>query len=62
MIITDEQKEVLEKYGVEVFDDIDDTLMALDDKITEIGFNKDYSLNQTGLLLQKLYDALYYQN
>lgn len=62
MIITDEQKEVLEKYGVEVFDDIDDTLMALDDKITEIGFNKDYSLNQKGLLLQKLYDALYYQN
>lgn len=62
MIITDAQNETLKKYGVEVFDEVNDTLLALDAKITEIGFNKDESLNQTGLLLQKLYDVLYYQN
>lgn len=62
MNITQEQKEVLVKYGVEIFDDVDDTLLALDDKITEIGFNRDYSLNEVGLKLQQLYDALYNQN
>lgn len=62
MNITDEQREVLKKYGVEIFDNVNDTLLALDDKITEIGFNSDYSLNKTGLLLQLLYDKLYNQN
>lgn len=62
MNITDEQREVLKKYGVEIFDNVNDTLLALDDKITEIGFNFDYSLNKTGLLLQLLYDKLYNQN
>lgn len=59
MNITDEQKKLLEKYKVEVLDDVDDTLLALDDKITEVGFNADYSLNKKGLELQKLYDELY---
>ena len=42
--------------------DIDTVLEDLDAKITEIGFNADYSLNETGQRLQKLYDELYDQN
>ena len=53
---------MLKKYGVEVLDDVDDTLLALDDKITEVGFNADYSLNEKGQELQKLYDELYAAN
>jgi len=60
--ITDEQRKILEKYSVEVLDDVDDTLLALDDKITEVGFNADYSLNEKGRELQKLYDELYAAN
>lgn len=62
MNITDEQRELLKKYGVEVLDDVDDTLLALDDKITEVGFNADYSLNEKGQELQTLYDELYAAN
>ena len=62
MIITQEQKDTLIQNNVEIFDNTDDTLLALDDKITEIGFNSDYTLNKTGLMLQRLYDDLYYQN
>ena len=62
MIITDAQKELLQKYGLEVLDDVDDTLLVLDDKITEVGFNTDYSLNEKGRELQKLYDELYNAN
>jgi hypothetical protein len=32
--------------------------LQLDDKITEIGFDEDYNLNEEGLILQKLYDEL----
>ena len=42
--------------------DIDNVLNDLDDKITEIGFDKEYRLNKVGLKLQLLYDALYTQN
>ena len=62
MNITDEQRKLLEKYSVEVLDDVDDTLLALDDKITEVGFNADYSLTEKGRELQKLYDELYAAN
>ena len=62
MNITDEQRKLLEKYRVEVLDDVDDTLLALDDKITEVGFTADYSLNEKGRELQKLYDELYAAN
>ena len=62
MIITDAQKEILSKYGVELFKDVNETLLALDDKITEVGFDADYELNEIGLELQRLYDELYNQN
>lgn len=67
MNITDEQKDLLFLYLPNLrinvaADDIDTVLLDLDDKITEIGFNADYSLNKTGLKLQKLYDEIYTQN
>jgi hypothetical protein len=62
MNITDEQKEQLAKYDIAITSDIDTLLLDLDDKITEIGFNADYSLNKTGAKLQRLYDELYSQN
>ena len=67
MNITDEQKELLLEHLPEVDQylnsgDVDAVLDQLDDKITEIGFNKDYSLNKIGLKLQRLYDQIYIQN
>lgn len=62
MNITDEQRKLLKKYSVELLDNVDDMLLALDDKITEVGFNADYSLNEKGRELQKLYDELYAAN
>ena len=63
MNINQSQIELLNQYGLSLpNDDIDDLLLDLDDKITEIGFNKDYSLNAVGLKLQRLYDQLYMQN
>lgn len=62
MNITDEQKQLLTKYGVYITGDVNTLLLDLDDKITEIGFNQDYSLNEIGLKLQRLYDQLYNQN
>ncbi len=62
--ITDEQRELFTRYLGEkkLQNDIDEVLDALDDKITEIGFNSDYELNEVGLKLQQLYDQLYNQN
>lgn len=62
MNITNEQREILAKYDIAVARDIDTVLDRLDDKITEIGFNADYELNEVGLKLQLLYDQLYSQN
>lgn len=67
MNITEEQRNILLFYIPNIDqsinnDDLDDVLDQLDDKITEIGFNRDYTLNEIGLKLQKLYDELYVQN
>jgi len=62
MNITAEQKALLREYNIYVFEDINDTLLELDAKITEVGFDDDYSLNKEGLKLQRLYDELYCQN
>ena len=62
MNITQIQRDILKEYKVKIFNNVNDTLSALDDKITEIGFNADYSLNSKGLKLQRLYDELYNQN
>ena len=50
------------KYNIDGTNDIDTLLLDLDDKITDMGFNDDYSLNEAGTELQKLYDELYNQN
>lgn len=42
--------------------DINPLLEDLDDKITEVGFDANYDLNDIGMKLQKLYDELYDQN
>nr|DAM28969.1 MAG TPA: hypothetical protein [Bacteriophage sp.] len=60
--MTDEQKKLIEQYIENPSDDIDSLLLQLDDKITEIGFDKNYDLNKEGLILQKLYDELLSQN
>lgn len=48
MNITNEQKEMLAKYDIAVTSDIDTLLLDIDDKITEVGFNADCSLNEKG--------------
>ena len=65
--ISNEQKDLLVKYLPNVEQcvtagDIDTVLDLLDNKITEIGFNPEYELNEVGLKLQRLYDELYNQN
>lgn len=62
MNISEEQKNILKKYDINLADDINELLLNVDAKITEIGFNSDYSLNDVGLKLQRLYDQLYNQN
>jgi hypothetical protein len=56
--MNDEQKKLINKFIENPSDDIDSLLLQLDDKITEIGFDEDYNLNEEGLILQKLYDEL----
>ena len=48
---------------IEIAEDINDLLLALDAKITEIGFTADFNnLNAVGTKLQKLYDQIFDQN
>ena len=66
MILTEKQKKLLTCVGITLPDDIagadddaiDRLLLELDDIITQTGFNSDYSLNEQGLILQKLYDEI----
>lgn len=61
-MLSDEQRKILDKYGVYSGEDIDLVLDELDAKITEIGFTDDWqSLNDTGDILQRLYDEIYAQ-
>ena len=62
MIITEKQKELVKKYLKKSYTEIYHLLLDLDDKITEIGFDENYDINEEGILLQRLYDDLYYQN
>lgn len=60
--INEKQKELVKTYLKQSYTDIYQLLLDLDDKITEIGFDDNYDLNEEGILLQRLYDDLYYQN
>lgn len=62
MNVNEFQIDVLKKFGVDMGNSIDDLLLNLDAKITEIGFDKDCVLNEDGLTLQKIYDVVYSQN
>lgn len=61
--ITNDQRQVLEENNVAISDDVDELLLDLDAKITEVGFTRDQqNLNDLGLKLQRLYDQIYNQN
>ena len=65
--ITDNQKQLLLEHlptAAQCIEDndIEQLLEGLDDKITEVGFEVDYELNEIGLKLQQLYDQIYSQN
>lgn len=67
MILHEEQKKLLRKYldnadDLINADDIYELECALDEKLTEIGFDEQWELNETGHVLQKLYDQIYVQN
>ena len=64
--ITEEQISELKKYfDTDEYtsnDNIDGLLMALDDVITDVGFDENYKLNKEGLKLQLIYDQIYNQS
>lgn len=61
--ITKDQQQLLKENNVAISDDIDELLLDLDAKITEVGFTRDQqNLNDLGLKLQRLYDQIYNQN
>ncbi len=61
-MLTNEQIKVLNEYGVYAGSDIDRVLDELDNKITEIGFCRDWQqLNADGNKLQRLYDNIFAQ-
>lgn len=59
--MNDEQQKILSKLIENPSDDFDDLLLQIDAKITEIGFDQNYDLNEDGLMLQKLYDEMFNQ-
>lgn len=61
--LTNEQREMLETYDIEITEGASELLLDLDAKITEIGFTDDFEhLNRVGVKLQKLFDEIYDQN
>ena len=63
MNITTIQKEVLKKYNIPICGEINEMLLLIDAKITEIGYEANYErVNPAGRELERLYDELYYQN
>lgn len=67
IVITDEQKELIFNNvpnAKEILDsdDVNDLLTEIDDVIIDKGMNKEYSLNELGLKLQKAYDEILNQN
>ena len=63
MNITTMQKEVLKKYNISVCNEINELLLLIDAKITEIGYEANYErVSPAGRELERLYDELYDQN
>ena len=63
MNITTIQKEVLKKYNIPICGEINEMLLLIDAKITEIGYEANHErVNPAGRELERLYDELYDQN
>lgn len=63
MYITTIQKEILKKYNIPICGEINELLLLIDAKITEIGYEANYErVNLAGRELERLYDELYDQN
>lgn len=63
MYITTIQKEILKKYNIPICGEINELLLLIDAKITEIGYKANYErVNSAGRELERLYDELYDQN
>ena len=64
LTITDEQRKVLDQYGIPITksNELNTLLLDIDAKITEIGFDRDYELTEVGLKLQRIYDQIYMQS
>ena len=61
-MLSDEQKRILDEYGVYSGEDIDLVLDELENKVLEIGYLDNWeSLNDTGAMLERLYDEIYVQ-
>lgn len=61
-MLSDEQKRILDEYGVYSGEDIDLVLDELENKMLDIGFEKGQeTLNDTGAMLERLYDEIYVQ-
>lgn len=61
-MLSDEQRRILDKYGVYSGEDIDLVLDELENKMLDIGFEKGQeTLNDTGAMLERLYDEIYAQ-
>lgn len=61
-MLSEEQRRILDKYGVYSGEDIDLVLDELENKVLEIGYLDNWeSLNDTGAMLERLYDEIYVQ-
>lgn len=61
-MLSDEQRKILDEYGVYSGEDIDLVLDELENKVLEIGYLDNWeSLNDTGAMLERLYDEIYVQ-
>lgn len=61
-MLSDEHRRILDKYGVYSGEDIDLVLDELENKVLEIGYLDNWeSLNDTGAMLERLYDEIYVQ-
>ena len=67
IVVNDKQLDELSEYIPNVRNNVkstslNDFLLNLDALITEIGFDKNWELNEIGIKLQLLYDQVYRQN
>ena len=66
MIVTEEQKKEIKKYGVDIDKlikngDVNEVLLAIDDVILDL-MDEDGELDKEGVKLQLIYDQIYNAN